>query len=121
MNIQSIGVPPPSGLRAPDATAGSRQAPEASAQSAAQGAEHKDSARPASAEQLKNAVEQTNDFIKPFNGSLHFQIDKDTDTTVVKVLDVDTKEVIKQIPSEDMLNLAKALDQLKGLLVKQQA
>lgn len=121
MNIQSIGASPPTSPRTTEIAAGSRQTTEAGAKSDVQGAANKETARPASTEQLKAAVDQANDFIKPFNGSLQFQIDKDTGITVVKVLDVDTKEVIKQIPSEDMLNLAKALNQLKGLLVKQQA
>ena len=62
-----------------------------------------------------------NDFVKPLNSALQFNIDDSTGLTVVKVIDTDTKDVIKQIPSEDMLALAKALDQIKGLLVKQQA
>jgi flagellar protein FlaG len=72
-------------------------------------------------EQLKDLVQQANDFIKPLNGSLQFSIDQDLGTTIVKVVDTSTQEVIKQFPSEEMLGLAKALSQLKGLLVKQQA
>lgn len=74
-----------------------------------------------SEEELKDVVKAVNDFVNPFNNSLQFSIDKDSDTMVVKVIDTSTKEVIKQIPSEEMLALAKALDQLKGLLVKQKA
>ena len=74
-----------------------------------------------SEEELKDVVKEVNDFVNPFNNSLQFSIDKDSDTMVVKVIDISTKEVIKQIPSEEMLALAKALDQLKGLLVKQKA
>jgi flagellar protein FlaG len=74
-----------------------------------------------SEEELKDVVKAVNDFVNPFNNSLQFSIDKDSDTMVVKVIDASTKEVIKQIPSEEMLALAKALDQLKGLLVKQKA
>lgn len=72
-------------------------------------------------EELNAVVKEVNDFIKPLNNSLQFSIDKETGTTVVKVIDTETQEMIKQISSEEMLALAKALDQLKGLLVKQQA
>lgn len=72
-------------------------------------------------QRLEDVVKEVNDFIKPINNSLQFSIDDDTGTTVVKVIDSDTDEVIKQIPSEEMLALAKAIGQLKGLLVKQQA
>lgn len=72
-------------------------------------------------EQLQDVVKAANDFIKPYNDSVQFSIDKDTGETVVKVIDKNTQEIIKQMPSEDMLAMAKALDQLKGLLVKQKA
>lgn len=72
-------------------------------------------------EELAQMTKAVNDFVKPFSSALQFNIDDSTGQTVVKVIDTETKEVIKQIPSEDMLALAKALDQLKGLLVKQKA
>lgn len=71
--------------------------------------------------ELDKAVKEIQNFIKDTNTSLDFHVDKDTDKLVVKVVDTSTKEVIKQIPSEDMLALAKALDKLKGLLVSQKA
>ena len=40
---------------------------------------------------------------------------------MVKVIDSNTQEVIKQIPSEEMIAIAKALDKLKGLLLQQKA
>ena len=72
-------------------------------------------------QRLEDVVKEVNEFIKPINNSLQFSIDDGTGTTVVKVIDAETDEVIKQIPSEEMLALAKAIGQLKGLLVKQQA
>jgi len=72
-------------------------------------------------QRLEDVVKEVNEFIRPINNSLQFSIDDETGTTVVKVIDKETDEVIKQIPSEEMLALAKAIGQLKGLLVKQQA
>jgi flagellar protein FlaG len=40
---------------------------------------------------------------------------------VVKVIDRETQDVIRQIPSQEMLDLAQALDKLQGLLIKQKA
>lgn len=68
---------------------------------------------------LQDSVEALNEFIKPQNTSLEFSIDDESGTVVVKVTDKETKEVIKQFPSEEALELAKALDKLKGLLVQQ--
>lgn len=72
-------------------------------------------------EDLQASVDAMNDFVQPLNNSLQFSIDEDTGKTVVKVVDLTTKEVIKQMPTEEALAIAKALDKLKGLLIQQQA
>lgn len=79
--------------------------------------------RPQSAEtsrqQVEEAVKAVNDFLKPLNNSLQFNIDDETGKTVVKVIDSSTQEVIRQFPSEEMLTIAKAIDKMKGLLIQQ--
>ena len=72
-------------------------------------------------EELQDAVKSMNDFVGTINNSLKFSVDDETGKTIVKVMDIETKEVIKQIPSEEMIAIAKAVDQLKGLLVQQKA
>lgn len=72
-------------------------------------------------ELLDSAVKATNEFISRVNNSLQFSIDDETGTSIIKVVDKNTKEVIRQIPSEEMLAIAKALDTIKGLLVHQKA
>jgi len=76
---------------------------------------------PVSETQLQSAVNAANDFIKPINNSVEFSLDKDSERMVVKVMDSATKEVIRQIPSEEMLAIAQALDKIQGLLIKQKA
>ena len=70
---------------------------------------------------LNQALQQINDTVRTFSQKLEFSVDKDTEAFVVKVVDRETKEVIRQIPSEEVLNIAKALDKLQGLLIKDQA
>lgn len=74
-----------------------------------------------SREDVNNAVKATNEFVGSINDALQFSIDDETGKTIVKVIDSNTKEVIKQIPSEEMIAIAKALDKLKGLLLQQKA
>jgi flagellar protein FlaG len=71
----------------------------------------------ASRQELEEAVKQVNDFLKPINDSIQFNLDDDTGKTIVKVIDLATKDVIRQFPSEEMLSIAKAIDKMKGLLV----
>ncbi|WP_374338656.1 flagellar protein FlaG [Leeia sp.] len=68
---------------------------------------------------LSEVVEEVNKTIQQLARSLELSIDKDTGTTVIKVKDKDTGEVVRQIPSEEMLELAKRLDEFKGLLTSQ--
>lgn len=72
-------------------------------------------------EDVEQAVKQVNEFVRPINNALSFSLDQESDQMIVKVIDQGTKEVIRQIPSEEMLALAKALDTMKGLLVQQKA
>ncbi len=74
---------------------------------------------PPTSEQLNQAVKQIQDVIKQTANSLQFSIDEDIGVTVVKVIDTESKKVIRQIPSEEVMDIAKALDKLQGLLVKQ--
>ena len=59
--------------------------------------------------------------IAPVAQNLQFSIDQDIGRTIVKVVDASTDEVIRQIPSEEIVAIAKAMDKLQGLLIKQQA
>jgi flagellar protein FlaG len=76
---------------------------------------------PSNRQEVDKAVKAVNDFVSTVNSSLKFSTDEDSGQMVVKVIDNTTQEVIKQIPSKEMLEMAKALNNLKGLLVQQKA
>jgi flagellar protein FlaG len=73
------------------------------------------------ADELEKAVKDVKDFLSTSAQNLEFSVDNDTGQTIVKVIDRQTEEVLRQIPSEEMLQIAKALDQLRGVLVNQKA
>lgn len=75
----------------------------------------------ASIETVKRASQQLNSFLQQFNRNLQFSVDEDTGTQVVKVIDTSSKEVIRQMPTPEMLAIAKALDKLQGLLIREKA
>ena len=58
---------------------------------------------------------------QPIRSTLEFSIDPDTGRPVVKIIDSATRDLVRQIPMEEMLVLAKSLDQLKGLLLHTEA
>ncbi len=51
--------------------------------------------------------------------SVRFEMDKDVNTLVVKIYDRDTDELVRQIPAEELLGMAKRLKDYRGLLLDQ--
>ena len=74
-----------------------------------------------SQQQIEEAVNQMNRQIQQVSREIQFSVDKSTDRVVIKVIDRKTNELIRQIPSEEMLNLAEHLGKLKGVLLKEKA
>lgn len=52
---------------------------------------------------------------------LQFQVDEDSGEVIVKMIDKQSGEVLKQIPTEDALKIAKSLSNLTGLILKESA
>jgi flagellar protein FlaG len=75
----------------------------------------------ASREELNAAVKKINESMPASAQSLEFSIDEDSKDIVVKVIDQSTKEVVRQIPSKEALEIAKSLDKMRGLLIRQTA
>jgi flagellar protein FlaG len=55
------------------------------------------------------AVSKLNDFVQNIQRDLQFSIDEKSGEMVVKVVDTHSQKVIRQIPSEDALKLARSL------------
>lgn len=72
-------------------------------------------------DQVTKAVSELNQSKQAQIQGLEFSIDNDSKRTVVKVVDQTTKEVLRQIPTVEVLEIAKSLDSAKGLLLKQTA
>jgi len=76
---------------------------------------------PASREDVSAAVKKINESLPASAQSLQFSIDEDSKDIVVKVIDQNTKEVVRQIPTEEALDIAKSLDKMRGLLIRETA
>ncbi|MBY0578120.1 MAG: flagellar protein FlaG [Burkholderiales bacterium] len=72
-------------------------------------------------DQLRQAVNQINQEIQFANKDIKFSLDNQSGRVVVKVMDTQTNEVIRQIPSKEMLAIADAMGKLQGLIVQQKA
>jgi len=77
---------------------------------------------PPQPEQVKKAVESLKQLIEAkAPNSLAFSIDDSTGKTIVRITDAVTGEMIRQIPSEEMLEIARSLDKMQGMLLEQTA
>ncbi|OUL99276.1 hypothetical protein A8M77_27305 [Variovorax sp. JS1663] len=71
--------------------------------------------------QLEQAVHEVNASLQMRSVGLRFEVDQDTDKVIVKVVDRESGELIRQIPSEEAVRIAKVLGRVPGLLMDQSA
>ena len=72
------------------------------------------------AEELEEAVEQANDASDAVDLNLRFQIHEKSERIMVEVVDIRNNEVVKEIPSEQVLNLVGQIQDLIGFFLDEQ-
>ncbi|NRA54661.1 MAG: flagellar protein FlaG [Gammaproteobacteria bacterium] len=72
-------------------------------------------------EQLENMAQKLQEFVGSLNKGLEFSVDKDSGRDVIKVIDRDSQEVIRQYPSEEVLDLIANLSDAAGNFVNSKA
>jgi flagellar protein FlaG len=65
--------------------------------------------------------EQIQDFVKSMGRDLNFSVDQTTGYHVVRVVDPNTGEVVRQLPSKELLEIARSMANLQNVLVSQKA
>ena len=73
------------------------------------------------AAQLSQAVSHLNAYVQQVRRELQFSIDAQTGVVVVKVLDASSDKVIRQIPPQDVLDLAHSMERIDGLIFRARA
>lgn len=84
---------------------------------------------PEKKDEITKAVDQLSSHVQTLNRDLQFSVEEELGLgrTVVKVLDSETKEVIRQIPAEEVIKVAKQLQEMieanaspEGLFLEEQ-
>lgn len=75
----------------------------------------------ASDAEVENAVATLNDFTAMVAQDVRFSVDAESGRTLVKVIDTSTQEVLRQFPSAEALSIARAIDKVQGLLIREKA
>ncbi len=73
------------------------------------------------AEPLKEVVSHLNDLVRELHRELEFSVDQDSGDTVIKVIDRETDEVVRQIPSEELMHLRRRLEEAAGVIFQDSA
>lgn len=126
----AIDLPRPAASTAGSGTKARDLGPAPPVEQGEQGAEASQSATAAqsqtNAEDLREAVRELNSYVQNVQRNLQFSVDEGSERTVIKVIDAQTEELVRQIPSEEVLALARHLremssEQVSGLLVQGRA
>jgi flagellar protein FlaG len=70
--------------------------------------------------ELKKSVDAINRFFNA-NNSVNLNLDRESGKVVVQIIDKETNTLIRQIPSKEVLEMAKDLEKKNGMLLRDQA
>ena len=72
-------------------------------------------------EVVAKAAADLQEFVKSMGRNLNFSVDETTGYHIVRVVNPDTGELIRQLPSEELLKVARDFQRLNNVLVSQRA
>ncbi len=64
--------------------------------------------------QLEKVAQQLQDFVGDLSRNIQFSVDEDSGRDVIKVIDKDSGDLLKQYPSEEVLSLVSKLSDMVG-------
>jgi flagellar protein FlaG len=67
--------------------------------------------------QVKTAVDKLNDFVEPLRTNLQFVLHEELNEYYVTIVNPNTNEVIKEIPSKKLLDMYAAMGDYMGFLI----
>jgi flagellar protein FlaG len=73
-----------------------------------------------SVSEVLEVVQKANVALSSSQSNLKFMMDNDNGKPIVQIIDRETQEVLKQIPSVEMLKIAKAIEKMQGVLMSRE-
>jgi flagellar protein FlaG len=70
---------------------------------------------------LGEMVSDLNQLVRELHRELRFSVDKESGETVIKVIDSKTDEVVRQIPSDELMALRRRLEEAAGVIFQDSA
>jgi flagellar protein FlaG len=72
-------------------------------------------------EEVRAATHEIQKFVDNFMTALRFSIDDHSGRVIVSVVDTNTQKLVRQIPSAEVIQIARTLDHVQGLLFNTKA
>ena len=76
---------------------------------------------PAEQEPVDEVVSDLNNLVRELHRDLQFTVDSESGETVIKVVDRETDEVVRQIPSEEVVRMRQRLQEAAGVIFQDSA
>ena len=71
--------------------------------------------------EVESALKTLNEYTAMVAQDVSFTMDEESGKTIVKVVDTATQEVLRQFPSAEALSIARSIDKMQGLLIREKA
>ena len=69
---------------------------------------------------LEEKIDDMNDIMETLDEKLSFELHDKTERIMTRIIDIKTKEVIKEMPPEEMLDLAARIHEMVGLIIDEE-
>jgi len=111
--IQSLGVPAKQPVPA--------ELPQLPAADLGKGGRQVEAAMAPTREAVQEAAKRIEEFVQSVGRALSFSVDSSTGRSILRVVDPQSGEVVRQLPPEEVLRVARAVDFMQGVLVNHRA
>ncbi len=76
---------------------------------------------PPTPQEVSAAVSQANEALHTLSQAVEFSYDPQSQVTVIRVVDTEDHQVLRQVPSREMLEIAQALEHMQTMLIRSKA
>ena len=70
--------------------------------------------------EVLEVVQKANAALRNNQSNLKFLVDTENGEPIIQIIDRETQEILKQIPSVEMLKIAKAIEKMQGVLMSRE-
>ncbi|MEW6749556.1 MAG: flagellar protein FlaG [Candidatus Latescibacterota bacterium] len=121
-SLKGAGAPPSAPTRvAPGARRGGQSVQGAAPVGQGEDGGQRAPVAPPAGGDLKALAVELNQALKQINGRFSASVDDATGMVVVRITDLDTGELVKQVPPQQVLDASVSMEKIIGLLVNDQA